>query len=108
LTGSGTSSATESLVVANDGTITGSTADACIYNGKITIPDPAHNLFRMHLEIANCAQSATSMTRNGEYDGLGTFVTEVLRFDDSPPTELTMLNYSVIGPVWPGTRGLTR
>ncbi|MFL6619033.1 MAG: hypothetical protein ACJ8MH_10550 [Povalibacter sp.] len=117
---SGAEEVRSTLVVANDGTVTGSSVDGCIYNGKVSIPDPARHLFRMHLRIDSCSPTSL-LERNGEYDGLGTLRTQIIIFDTGsspitsgaiPLTQTTsdnqILFYSLIGEVWLGTAAVMK
>ena len=55
---------TISLVFDNDGDITGSDANGCVYNGATSIPNDTINIYRMSLDIDSCGEL------NGNYSGL--------------------------------------
>ena len=55
---------TISLVFDNDGDITGSDANGCVYNGSTSIPNDTMNIYRMSLYIESCGEL------NGKYSGL--------------------------------------
>jgi len=103
----GVPAATSSIAVAVDGTVTGSQASGCLLNGNVSIPNTAHNLFRLHLQISNCGVQSVFGPRNGDYDGLGVLLRDAVTFDQ-PEVKRQVFYYSLIGPVWLGTQGAQR
>ena len=83
---------TLTMTIAADGGITGSYSNGCVFNGSASIPDAAHNMVRLQIDLANCGSSrGSSKTWNGTYTGLGV----LLSGDDT-------FYHSVIGPAWLG------
>lgn len=47
------------------GTLTGVDSEGCFYNGVVTVPDPARNIYQLKVTKSSCDE------KNGEYLGLG-------------------------------------
>ncbi len=63
-----------SVTIGLDGKVTGSEAnDGCVFNGDISIPDPAYNIFEGTLSLTNCADTGAvpAEQRNGDYQIVG-------------------------------------
>lgn len=54
-----------SLVVDDNGTLSGSDSGGCVYNGQVEIIDPAVNIYGIDLSIANCDE----LSNNGDHTG---------------------------------------
>jgi len=47
------------------GQLSGSDSHGCLLSGSVTVPDPAHNLYRIDAEVSSCG------TLDGHYQGMG-------------------------------------
>lgn len=61
--------ASASLSIDSSGNFFGSDADGCVFSGKITVPDPAVNVYRVNLSQENCGDI------DGSYSGLASLDT---------------------------------
>lgn len=87
-------SSTLTLAVDAGGQVTGSHSNGCAYNGRVSIPDPAHNMLRLEMEISGCRNTLTSASNwNGKYSGLGLLKSSV---------EGTVLYHTLVGQTWFG------
>lgn len=93
------------LTVASDGVITGQHTSGCIYNGRLSVPNDRHNLFKLEIDIAGCPANI-GLPRDGHYNGLGTLIRDANVY--GYPTPRQFLYFSLIGPVWIGTHGGVR
>lgn len=50
------------------GQMTGSDSRGCVFDGTVTIPDPAHNLYDIDAHVSSCG------TLDGHYAGMGTLL----------------------------------
>jgi len=80
-----------------DGRLNGSYSNGCVFNGTASIPDAAHNMVRLAIDLANCGSHGSSKQWNGEYAGLGVLLTGDAVFF-----------HSVIGPTWFGPQSVER
>ncbi|HEY4366367.1 MAG TPA: hypothetical protein VGN07_03975 [Steroidobacteraceae bacterium] len=102
----GNATTVSTIAVTANGTITGTDAGGCIYNGNVVIPDTSHNMFRLNVQISNCDSTVLSL-RNGEYTGFGMLVRNVATVG-AATAQTQLFYYSLIGPVWLGPQGLGR
>jgi hypothetical protein len=54
-----------SMNINSMGQLTGSDTFGCVLSGTVTVPDPAHNLYRIDADVSSCG------TLDGHYQGLG-------------------------------------
>lgn len=54
-----------SMNINSMGQLTGSDTFGCVLSGAVTVPDPAHNLYRIDADVSSCG------TLDGHYQGLG-------------------------------------
>jgi hypothetical protein len=87
---------TLTVTIESNGTLTGSYSNGCVFNGNASIPDAAHNMVRLQIDLANCGSQGSSKQWNGAYTGLG-----LLTGDD-------VFYHSVIGPTWLGPQSVER
>ena len=89
---------TLTVTIDASGQITGSYSNGCVFNGAASIPDAAHNMVRLQIDLANCgSQGSSKASWNGAYSGLG-----VLLSGDA------VFYHSVIGPTWFGPQSVER
>jgi hypothetical protein len=88
---------TLTLTIEANGRLTGSYSNGCVFNGSAAIPDTAHNMVQLQIDLANCGSRGSSKTWNGSYEGLGV----LLAGDDT-------FYHSVIGPTWLGPQSVER
>jgi hypothetical protein len=88
---------TLTLTIDPGGRLTGADSSGCIYNGSASIPDTAHDMVRLQLELASCGSLDSSSPQwNGSYSGLGLLLGGRVFY------------HSVIGPVWLGALSVER
>lgn len=85
------------LTINSDGSVFGSDALGCVYNGHVDIIDSRFNVYRLSLNISSCGNL------NGVYDGLATISESML--GDLPGTFLVFACTSdthsfSIAPIW--------
>jgi hypothetical protein len=88
---------TLTMTIQADGRLTGSYSNECVFNGNASIPDAAHNMVRLEIDLANCGSHGSMKQWNGAYAGLG-----VLLSGDQ------VFYHSVIGPAWLGPQSVER
>ncbi len=88
---------TLTLTIDANGQLTGQYSNGCVLNGTAAIPDPAHNMVQLQIDLANCGSSGSSKQWNGRYSGLGV----LLSGDD-------VFYHSVIGRTWLGPQSVAR
>jgi hypothetical protein len=88
---------TLTLTIEANGSLTGSYSNGCVFNGTAAIPDAAHNMVQLQIDLANCGSHGSSKAWNGSYAGLGV----LLAGDDT-------FYHSVIGPTWLGPQSVER
>jgi hypothetical protein len=88
---------TLTMTIEADGRLSGSYSNGCVFNGTASIPDAAHNMVRLQIDLANCGARGSSKTWNGAYAGLGL----LLSGDE-------VFYHSVIGPTWLGPQRVER
>jgi hypothetical protein len=88
---------TLTVTIEADGRLTGSYSNGCVFNGNASIPDAAHNMVQLQIDLANCGSRGSSKQWNGAYTGLGL----LLAGDDT-------FYHSVIGPTWLGPQSVER
>jgi hypothetical protein len=88
---------TLTVTIDADGRLTGSYSNGCVFNGSASIPDAAHNMAQLQVDLANCGSHGSSKQWNGEYSGLG-----VLLSGDA------VFFHSLIGPTWFGPQSVER
>ncbi len=88
---------TLTMTIDPDGRLTGSYSNGCVFNGTASIPDAAHNMVQLQIDLANCGSQGSSKQWNGAYTGLG-----VLLSDDDA------FFHSVVGPTWLGPQIVER
>jgi hypothetical protein len=59
---------TMTMSVTGGGQLTGSDSRGCMFNGTVTVPDPAHDLYRIEATVTSCG------ILNGSYQGQGTLL----------------------------------
>jgi hypothetical protein len=59
---------TMTMTVSASGQLTASDTRGCVINGTVTVPDPAHNLYRLAANVTSCG------VLDGNYQGHGTLV----------------------------------
>lgn len=93
----GDTPSTLTLTIDPSGRLTGADSSGCIYNGSASIPDTAHDMVRLQLDLASCGGTNSSSTQwNGSYSGLGLLLGGRVFY------------HSVIGPVWLGALSVER
>ena len=65
------------ITVEYDGSFVGQDSDGCALNGKITILDAAHNLYRVNVSISSCGD------RNDSYTGFSSIISDSSTNDES-------------------------
>lgn len=88
---------TLTVTIDANGQLTGSYSNGCVFNGNASIPDAAHNMVQLQIDLANCGSRGSSKQWNGAYTGLGVLLTG----DD-------VFYHSVIGPTWLGPQSVER
>jgi hypothetical protein len=88
---------TLTVTIDANGGLTGSYSNGCVFNGNASIPDAAHNMVQLQIDLANCGSHGSSKQWNGAYSGLG-----VLLSGDA------VFYHSVIGPTWLGPQSVER
>lgn len=88
---------TLTVTIEANGQLTGSYSNGCVVNGTAAIPDTAHNMVRLQMDLANCGSRGSAKQWNGAYAGLG-----VLLVGDD------IFYHSVIGPTWLGPQSVER
>jgi len=88
---------TLTVTIESDGRLTGSYSNGCVFNGNAAIPDGAHNMVQLQIDLANCGSRGSSKQWNGAYAGLGV----LLAGDD-------VFYHSVVGPTWLGPQSVER
>jgi hypothetical protein len=88
---------TLTVTIEADGRLTGSYSNGCVFNGNASIPDAAHNMVQLQIDLANCGSRGSSKQWNGAYTGLGV----LLAGDET-------FYHSVIGPTWLGPQSVER
>jgi hypothetical protein len=88
---------TLTLTIESNGQLTGSYSNGCVFNGTAAIPDAAHNMVQLQIDLANCGSRGSSKTWNGSYEGLGVLLAGDATF-----------YHSVIGPTWLGPQSVER
>jgi hypothetical protein len=56
-----------SIAIDVDGVLSGSDNDGCVYNGAVTVPDGAINLYKLEMDVSSCS------IYSGAYTGLATY-----------------------------------
>ncbi|NMT63651.1 hypothetical protein [Marinobacter orientalis] len=66
---------TSSVTISSDGSVTGSDETGCVFNGTLTIPDTAINIFEVTYTASNCGDTtiATGSERDGSFAGVGAY-----------------------------------
>jgi hypothetical protein len=93
---------TLTLTIDANGQLTGSYSNGCVFNGTASIPDTAHNMARLQIELANCGSQGSSKQWNGAYTGLGVLLL------DSDAAGTDTFYHSAIGPTWFGPQSVRR
>ena len=88
---------TLTMTIEANGQLTGSYSNGCVFNGTAAIPDTAHDMVRLQIDLANCGSHGSQKQWNGAYAGLG-----VLLSGDA------IFYHSVIGPTWLGPQSVER
>ena len=88
---------TLTVTIESNGQLTGSYSNGCVFNGSAAVPDTAHNMVQLQIDLANCGSQGSSKQWNGAYAGLGV----LLAGDD-------IFYHSVIGPTWLGPQSVER
>jgi hypothetical protein len=88
---------TLTVTIDPNGQLMGSYSNGCVFNGNASIPDAAHNMVQLQIDLANCGSRGSSKQWNGAYTGLGVLLTG----DD-------VFYHSVIGPTWLGPQSVER
>jgi hypothetical protein len=88
---------TLTVTIDANGQLTGSYSNGCVFNGSASIPDAAHNMVRLQIDLANCGSRGSEKQWNGAYSGLGL----LLAGDD-------VFYHSVVGPTWLGPQSVER
>jgi hypothetical protein len=88
---------TLTVTIDANGRLSGSYSNGCVFNGSASIPDAAHNMVQLQVDLANCGSHGSSKQWNGAYAGLG-----VLLSGDE------VFFHSVIGPTWFGPQSVER
>jgi hypothetical protein len=88
---------TLTVTIEANGRLTGSYSNGCVFSGTASIPDAAHNMVQLQIDLANCGSQGSSKQWNGAYAGLGV----LLSGDD-------VFYHSVIGPTWFGPQSVER
>lgn len=88
---------TLTVTIESNGRLTGSYSNGCVFNGNASIPDTAHNMVQLQIDLANCGSHGSSKQWNGAYAGLGVLLSGDVVF-----------YHSVIGPTWFGPQSVER
>lgn len=88
---------TLTVTIESNGRLTGSYSNGCVFNGNASIPDAAHNMVQLQIDLANCGSHGSSKQWNGAYAGLGVLLSGDVVF-----------YHSVIGPTWFGPQSVER
>lgn len=88
---------TLTVTIESNGRLTGSYSNGCVFSGNASIPDAAHNMVQLQIDLANCGSHGSSKQWNGAYAGLGVLLSGDVVF-----------YHSVIGPTWFGPQSVER
>lgn len=75
--------------VENDGTFVGQSSDGCILSGRLSILDPAYNLYGVEVTVTNCGYL------NGSYDGFAGLMDDTMP-NDTLLVAVSNMNYVII------------
>jgi hypothetical protein len=56
------------ITISSNGQMHGQDTRGCVFNGTVTVPDSAHNLYRLEAAVSSCG------VLDGSYTGMGTLV----------------------------------
>jgi hypothetical protein len=93
---------TLTLTIDPSGQLSGSYSNGCVFNGSASIPDPAHNMVRLQVELANCGSGGSEEQWNGAYAGLGVLLLDAVDANGD------VFYHSMIGPAWLGPQAVVR